>query len=492
MTKSGTIYYPIWLANATGYLEKHGHVCKLLDAPADGLSRKQVGDIVREFQPEMIVCDTTTPSIYSDIEVVTELKCQHPKAFVVLVGTHASALPEDTMALSASVDAIARHEYDDTLRELAENLQGLKSVAGIAGLTYRDDHGAVKSNPNRVFMADLDKIPFLSAVYKKHLNYKNYFYAHCRYPIISIFTSRGCTARCTFCMYPQTMFGQKHRARSPKNIADEFDYIAKNFPDVKDILVDDDTFSMNHEHASAVCNELIRRGNKLTWTCEVRASMQYETLKIMKQAGCRLVVVGYESYDQGVLNNIKKGITTKMMDRFAEDTRRAGMKVHACFMAGNPGDSRETLEKTFQFALRTKSDTAQFFPVLVYPGTEMYTQAKAEGRITANSFRDWLTNDGMHNSVVNMIDTMTTKDLLDWCDSARRRYYLRPSFMASKFVQLFTEPQEAVKTMKALVTFVRHLFRNVSDRSSALTEFNAEGFKDRSELHSVGIKNSAN
>jgi len=91
-----------------------------------------------------------------------------------------------------------------------------------------------------------------------------------------------------------------------------------------------------------------------------------------------------------------------------------------------------------------------------------------------------------------MIDTMTTKDLLDWCDSARRRYYLRPSFIASKFVQLFTEPQEAVKTMKALVTFAKHLFRNVSDRSSALTEFNAEGFKDRSELHSVGIKNSAN
>jgi len=293
-------------------------------------------------------------------------------------------------------------------------------------------------------------------------------------------------------MYPQTMFGQKHRARSPKNIADEFEYIAKNFPDVKDILVDDDTFSMNHEHASAVCNELIRRGNKLTWTCEVRASMQYETLKIMKQAGCRLVVVGYESYDQGVLNNIKKGITTKMMDRFAEDTRRAKMKVHACFMAGNPGDSRETLEKSFQFALRTKSDTAQFFPVLVYPGTEMYTQAKAEGRITANSFRDWLTNDGMHNSVVNMIDTMTTKDLLDWCDSARRRYYLRPSFIASKFVQLFTEPQEAVKTVKASVTFAKHLFRNVSDRSSALTERNAEGFKDQSELHSVGIKKSAN
>ena len=492
VTKSGTIYYPIWLANCTGYLEKHGHVCKLLDAPADGLSREQVGEIVREFQPEMIVCDTTTPSIYSDIEVVAELKRQHPKAFVVLVGTHASALPEDTMALSVSVDAIARHEYDDTLRELAENLQGLKSLAGIAGLTYRNDSGSVKSNPNRVFMAALDEIPFLSGVYKKHLNYKNYFYAHCRYPIISIFTSRGCTARCTFCMYPQTMFGQKHRARSPKNIADEFEYIAKTFPDVKDVLVDDDTFSMNHEHASAVCNELIRRGNKLTWTCEVRASMQYETLKIMKQAGCRLVVVGYESYDQGVLNNIKKGITTKMMDRFAEDTRRAGMKVHACFMAGNPGDSRETLEKSFQFALRTKSDTAQFFPVLVYPGTEMYTQAKAEGRITAKSFRDWLTDDGMHNSVVNMIDTMTTKELLDWCDSARRRYYLRPSYIASKFVQLFTEPQEAIKTMKASVTFAKHLFRNVSDRNSALTERNADGFKDHSELHSVGAKNNAN
>ena len=489
VTKSGTIYYPIWLANATGYLEKHGHVCMLIDAPASGLSREDVIKAVKGFQPDMVVCDTTTPSIYSDIEVVNLIKADRPNIFVVLVGTHASALPEDTIAMSNSVDAIARHEYDDTLRELAGKLQAQESIFGIAGLTYRDDQGIVKSNPNRVFMANLDEIPFLSEVYKNHLNYKDYFYAHCRYPVISIFTSRGCTARCTFCMYPQTMFGQKHRARSPKNIADEFDYIAKTFPDVKDILVDDDTFSMNHDHAFEVCSELIRRGNKLTWTCEVRASLQYETLKIMREAGCRLVVVGYESYDQDVLNNIKKGITTKMMDRFSEDTRRAGIKVHACFMAGNPGDSRESLEKTLQFALRTNPDTAQFFPVLVYPGTEMYTQAKLEGRITAKSFRNWLTDDGMHNSVVNMIDTMTTKEILDWCDSARRRYYLRPSYITSKFVQLFTEPKEAVKTIKAFIIFAKHIFRNVSDRSDALTERNLDGFKDNSEIHSVGVKN---
>lgn len=486
VTKSGTIYYPIWLANSTGYLEKYGHICKLLDAPADGLGREEVYAAVKEFQPDLIVCDTTTPSILSDVEIVTELKLQNPAAYTVLVGTHASSLPEDTMALSPAIDAIARHEYDETLRELATTLQARQPMSGVASLTYRDDTGAIKSNANRVFMSNLDEVPFLSEVYKKHLNYKNYFYAHCRYPIISIFTSRGCTARCTFCMYPQTMFGQKHRARSAKNIADEFEYIARNFPDVKDVLVDDDTFSMNHEHAAAVCNELIRRGNKLTWTCEVRASMQYETLKIMKEAGCRLVVVGYESYDQSVLNNIKKGTTTKMMDRFAEDTRRAKMKVHACFMAGNPGDSRETLEKSLQFALRTNPDTAQFFPVLVYPGTEMYTQAKAEGRITANSFRDWLTEDGMHNSVVNMIDTMSTKELLDWCDASRRRYYLRPSYIASKSLQLFTEPQEATKTIKAFFTFAKHLFRNVSDRNDALTVRNKDGFKDKSEMHSVG------
>jgi len=475
------------LANATGYLEKHGHECDLVDAPADGLDREQVYQIARGFGPDLIVCDTTTPSIYSDVEVASALKRQHPDAFVVLVGTHASALPEDTLQLSQSVDAVARHEYDETLRELAGALQSKKPLSGISSLTYRDGQ-TFRTNPNRSFLGNLDDIPFLSAVYLKHLNYKNYFYAHCRYPIISIFTSRGCTARCTFCVYPQTMFGQKHRARSPKNIADEFEFIAKNFPDVKDLLVDDDTFSMDHNHANAVCQELIRRGNKLTWTCEARASMQYETMKIMKQAGCRLMVVGFESYDQGVLNNIKKGIAIKSMDRFIQDAKMAKMKVHACFMAGNPGDTQETLEKTLQFALRSRIDTAQFFPVLVYPGTEMYHQAKTEGRITANSFKDWLTADGMHNSVVNMNDTMTTRNILDWCDAARRRFYLRPGYIAYKGLQLFSEPQEALKTMKAFVTFSKHLFRNVSDRSGALTERNKEGFKDKSEVNSVGAK----
>ncbi len=467
VTKSGTIYYPIWLANATGYLEKHGHECDLVDAPADGLQPEQVYEIVRGFKPDLIVCDTTTPSIYNDVEIATALKQQNPNALMVLVGTHASSLPEETLQLSSAIDAVCRHEYDETLRELVAAVQSKSAFSGIAGLTYREgDH--IKTNPNRSFLLDLDQIPFLSQVYLKHLNYKNYFYAHCRYPIISIFTSRGCTARCTFCMYPQTMFGQKHRARSPQNIADEFVFIAKHFPDVKDVLVDDDTFSMDQEHAKAVCQELILRGNKLTWTCEVRSNLKYETLQIMKKAGCRLVVVGFESYDQGVLNNIKKGISTKMMDQFVQDAKKARMKVHACFMAGNPGDTPETLEKTFQFAIHSGADTAQFFPVIVYPGTEMYAQAQKENRIVAGSYRDWLTSDGMHNSVVNMCDGLSTKALLDWCDEARRRYYLRPRYIARKALQLFTEPQEAKKTIKSFLIFSRHLFRNVSDRYDPL------------------------
>ena len=457
VTKSGTIYYPIWHAYATGMLEKEGHHVKLIDAPADGLDRDACYHIAKEFDPKMVVLYTSTPSIYNDVEIGGNIKELLPDCFIVLTGPHVSALPEESLKLDKRIDAIARHEYDITLVEIAKKLDNKEDIRNVVGLTLRIGNDII-SNPDRELINDLDSIPFVSSIYKKHLKIENYFYAHCRYPVISIFTSRGCNGQCNYCVYPQQMFGRRQRQRSPENIVAEFEYIEKEFPQVKEVLIDDDTFSFNQEHTIKFCELMIQKNIKLPWTVECRADLKYETMVMMKRAGCRLIVVGFESADNQILKNIKKGLTVERMKQFVRDAKKAGIMIHSCFMAGNKGETRDTLMKSLKFAKEINADTCQFFPLMVYPGTEAYEWAKANNYLTTEDFRNWLTEEGLHNSVVSTPE-LSAKDLVDFCDYARRSYFLSSKYLAYKMIQVMKNPDELSKTLKSAKTFIKYLFR---------------------------------
>ena len=457
VTKSGTIYYPIWHAYATGVLEKEGHNVKLVDAPADGLSRNDCYKIAQEFKPNIVVIYTSTPSIYNDIEIAGNIKEALPGSYMILVGPHVSALSEETLLIDARVDAVARHEYDATLVEIAHKMENNEGLDDVAGLTVRVAN-EIKSNPNREFLQNLDSIPFVSSVYEKHLKIENYFYAHCRYPVVSIFTSRGCSARCNYCVYPEQMFGRLQRQRSPENIVAEFEYIEKELPQVREVLIDDDTFSFNQEHTRQFCELMIKKSIKIPWTVECRANLQYETMVMMKSAGCRLIVVGFESANDEILKNIKKGITVERMRKFVADAKKANVMIHACFMAGNEGETKKTLMESLRFAKEINADTCQFFPLMVYPGTEAYDWAKTNGYLLTNDYRDWLTKDGLHNCVVSTPE-LSVKDLLTFCDQARRSYYLRPRYLIYKLIQVMTNMEEMKKTLKSAKVFIKYLFR---------------------------------
>jgi anaerobic magnesium-protoporphyrin IX monomethyl ester cyclase len=458
VTKSGTIYFPIWHAYATGVLENAGHEVKLIDACAGGLGRDDCYRIGREFSPDMVVIYTSTPSIYNDIEIGGALKNLLPNAFIVLAGPHVSALPEETLRIDERIDAIARREYDATLVELAEQIAENGDLENVTGITVRLD-GAIVSTPDRGFIEDLDSIPFVSAVYKKHLRIENYFYAHCRYPVVSIFTNRGCYGQCNYCVYPEQMFGRKQRRRSPENIIAEFEYIIKELPNVKEVLIDDDTFSFRQEHTIKFCELMIQRNIKLPWTVECRANLKYETMVMMKKAGCRLIVIGFESADNRILKNIKKGVTVKRMKQFVQDAKKAGVMVHSCFMAGNKGETRETLQKSLAFAKEMSADTCQFFPLMVYPGTEAYEWAKSNGYLTTTDYRKWLTEDGLHNCVVSTPE-LSSKDLVAFCDYARRKYYLAPKYLGYKLWQVIRKPGEMKKTIKSAKIFFKYLLKS--------------------------------
>lgn len=460
--KSGTVYYPIWLSYATGVLEQNGFNVKLVDAPAAGLDLAYVLGLVDRFQPRLVVLDTSTPSIYNDVEVAQAIKARAPAVFVVLVGPHVTALPRETLEIGPAVDAVARGEYDHTVRDLALALQSGADGTDVLGLTYRVANGrragAIVSNPDRPFIANLDALPFASAVYKRHLDVEKYFYSITQYPAVTIVTGRGCPYKCVYCMWPQTLNGHGYRRRSVENIVDEFEFIKRELPQVKEVFIEDDTFTVHQQRAVALGKELVRRGLNLPFTANSRADVSYETLYWLKQGGLRLLCVGFESGDQAVLDAMNKQIQVEQFYQFRQDAARAGVMIHGCFMAGNPGETKATLAKTLQLAKDLDPDTAQFFPLMVYPGTAAYEWAKRNGYLVTEDFRQWLTEDGLHKSVVSLPD-LTAQELVAWCDRARREFYLRPAYIWSKVRQAITQPREARRIFKSFFTFVKYLVR---------------------------------
>ncbi len=463
VAKSATLYYPIFLAYATGAAEAEGFETLLLDAPAMELDLTAVVERARTWKPDLCVIDTSTPSIENDARVAVELK-NATGARICLVGTHVSALPNESLQLSPLLDYAAVREYDYTVRDLARLLCRSKEPAerdlrGIPGLAYRWGE-SIRFTGERPYIENLDALPFVSRIYKKHLSnhIHRYFYGSTRFPVMTILSGRGCPYACSYCVYPQNLVGHKYRFRSVENVVDEMEFIGKAFPQVREIFLEDDTLTVNRDRCRSLAAEIRRRGLKLTWTTNSRADADFQTLRELKLAGLRLVCVGFESGDQAVLDGIGKKITVEQMKRFAKNARKAGVMVHGCFLVGSKGESRETLKKTLDLALTLRPDTAQFYPIMVYPGTKAFQWAKDNGYIQAKQWRDWLTAEGLHNSVVSNPE-LPSEELVRFCDHARRRFYLRPRYLGSKLLQVIGRPREAKRVFRSARTFLRYLFR---------------------------------
>jgi len=458
VAKGGTLYYPLWLAYAVGVAEKQGFNVRFFDAPAEGLTLDDIFTHLNNFIPDLVIVDTSTASIYNDTEIAGRLKAKYPRAFMVLVGTHPSALPEDTLKLNDSIDAVCIGEYDYTIRDLARVIKNHEALATVDGIVFRDN-GRVIKNKERAKIEDLDDIPFVSSVYKKYLNYRNYFFAAANYPMLMIIAGRGCPFRCFFCVYPQVFHSRRYRIRSAENVVDEFEYIKRNFPDVKEIGIEDDCFSANVGHVKKICELLIERKVRIKWYCNARGDLDYSLLKLMKKAGCRLVTVGFESGCQEILENMQKQETIQRYYKFAEDAKRAGILIHGCIMVGNPEDSKETLAKSYEFARKLNCDSMQFYPLYLYPGTEAFNWAKEKGYLKTNDFSQWLTKEGLHNCVLD-IPGLSGEDMVSLCDYYLRKYHLRPLYILMKLKQAILNPQEGYRTFKAAKVFFSKLAKD--------------------------------
>lgn len=454
MSKGGTLYYPIWLAYASGVLEREGFKVKLLDAPARGYAIDQTMKEVESFGPNLVVLDTSTPSIYNDVEIGRVIKKMCPDSFVLLVGTHPSALPEQTMRLTDDVDGVARKEYDYTVRDLACTIEKGSSLRKIKGLSFHDGDKIVH-NPDRPFIENLDELPFVSEVYRKHLRIEDYFYAANLHPVVTLLSGRGCPNLCKFCLLPQTFTGRRYRFRNPENLIEELEYVKETFPNVKEVFFEDDTLTANRKRIQEICSLIIQNKLELTWSCNSRANLDYKTLALMKKAGCRLVCVGYESGCQQILNNVRKGISAEYAKKFTQFCKKVGIKIHGCFIFGLPGETMETIEQTIQFAKSLNLDSVQFYPVMVYPGVELYEWAKENGYLTTEDYSRWLTKEGVHNCLIEY-PHLSSSVLTKMCDAALRKYYFRMSYVALQLKEALRHPSEVKRIMKAMKVYLQY------------------------------------
>lgn len=456
--RGGALYYPIWLSYATGALEQSGHKVRLMDAPARGWDLTTVRADVEAFGPGVVVTETNFQSLTPDL-TAAQITSETAKALSVVTGPPATHLARRMLA-HQGVEVVLRGEYDLTLRDLISALERGNSVDSVSGITHVQN-GEVVHTPDREpsSAASLDALPFVSRVYKQHLNVNDYFLSHTLYPMVQIFAGRGCPNRCTFCSWPSTLTGRKYRHRSVSSVVDEFEYVTNELSHVKEIFIEDDTFTIDTRWVHKICDEITRRRLALTWSCNARVTLDYETMQHMKQAGCRLLDVGYESGSDSMLTSMRKGITTTQSREFTANAKRAGLIILADFIIGLPGESTGTIEQTLAFAKELKPHLVQFAVATPIPGTEFYDWACANGCLETDDLEASLDPHGFQRCIVSY-PALQAQEIEAAVKKGLRDYYLRPMYVpiALHYVMRKNGARELanlVRSGKAFLTYLR-------------------------------------
>lgn len=403
-------WYPVWLCYPAGMLPDS----KVVDAPPHGISIEQTVEMAKEF--ELLVLFTSTPGFHVDVHMAEMMKDLNPKLKVAFVGPPVTVEPEKSLRIAPAIDFIVRKEFDHAIVDYAKG----KPLEEIPSVSFRRPDGSFMHNPDGPVIENLDELPWASKVYKRDLDFRRYNVPFLHNPYVALYTSRGCPAQCTFCLWPQTHSGHRWRLRSVEDVVNEVKWVKENFPGLKEIFFDDDTFNYQKARTIALCNELGKVG--VTWSCTSRVTTDFDTLKAMKDAGGRLMIVGYESGDQQILKNIKKGATIDMARRFTANAHKLGLTIHADFIVGLPGETRESIRNTINFAKELDCETIQVSLAHPYPGTEFFDYVKKNNLITL----DAMTDEKGHQLPNIIYPGLDRGELVDSVERFYSEYYFRP------------------------------------------------------------------
>ncbi|HXP31918.1 MAG TPA: hopanoid biosynthesis associated radical SAM protein HpnJ [Stellaceae bacterium] len=438
-----SFWYPTWLAQPAALVEGS----RLVDAPPARLSLAAVLPLARDY--ELLVVHTSTPSFANDVRVAAAMKEMNPRLKVGFVGAKVAVEPEESLAAAAAIDFVGRNEFDFTIKEVAEG----RPLDRILGLSYRAPSGAITHNDERPILEDMDRLPFVTEVYKRDLKIEDYFIGYLKHPYVSLYTGRGCKSRCTFCLWPQTVGGHRYRVRSVGHVVEEIRRAKHYFPQVKEFFFDDDTFTDNLPRAEAIGRELGKLG--VTWSCNAKANVPRATLKVLKDNGLRLLLVGYESGNQQILHNIKKGMLVDVARRFTKDCHDLGIAIHGTFILGLPGETKATIQETIRFATEINPHTIQVSLAAPYPGTFLYRQALENGWLD-RAHAELVDEHGIQIAPLHY-PHLSHREIFDSVEVFYKRFYFRAGKIAAIVGEMVRSPEMMRRRLREGIEFFQFL-----------------------------------
>jgi hopanoid biosynthesis associated radical SAM protein HpnJ len=438
-----SFWYPTWLAQPAALVPGS----KLVDAPPARLGLDAVLPLARDY--ELCVMHTSTPSFASDTQVAAAMKLANPDLKIGFVGAKVAVQAAESLQQAEAIDFVARNEFDFTIKEVAEG----RDFGDIDGISWRNAAGEVVHNKDRAMLEDMDQLPFVTEVYKRDLRIEDYFIGYLLHPYVSLYTGRGCKSRCTFCLWPQTVGGHRYRVRSPQHVAEEIRLAQSYFPQVREFFFDDDTFTDNLPRAEEIARELGKMG--VVWSCNAKANVPRNTLKVLKDNGLRLLLVGYESGNQQILHNIKKGMRIEVARKFTQDCHELGIKVHGTFILGLPGETKETIEETIRFATEINPHTIQVSLAAPYPGTYLHRQAIENGWLDA-AHAELVDAHGIQIAPLSY-EHLSHTEIFDNVETFYRRFYFRAPKIASIVGEMVRSPQMMKRRLREGVEFFQFL-----------------------------------
>jgi len=435
-----SFWYPTWLAQPAALVPGS----RLVDAPPADLTIEDIRPLASEY--ELAVLHTSTPSFSHDVRVAEALKEQNRDLRIGFVGAHVAVNPERALSASTAIDFVARNEFDFTIEEVARG----RRLETVLGVSYRSP-GGIRHTPDRPVLEDMDALPFVVDVYKRDLAIERYAIGYLLHPYVSLYTGRGCRSKCTFCLWPQTVGGHRYRTRSVEHVAAEIERAIRYFPQVREYFFDDDTLTDDLPRVEALARRLGKLG--VTWSCNAKANVPYETLAVLKDNGLRLLLVGYESGNQTILNNVRKGIRLDTARRFTRDAKALGIKIHGTFILGLPGETRETIQETIRFAGDIDPHTIQVSIAAPYPGTELFRQATANG---------WLSGQALVDARGAQVSALSYPHLFSGeisrsTEEFYRRFYFRPRKIVALAKEMVADRRVMRRRLREGREFVRFL-----------------------------------
>jgi len=433
---------PIGIASIASFLEGHAFKVAVLDMHALKMHARDPRGLPDIDRYAVIGITCTTPLIAAASEIVKIIRSIVPAHVkIILGGVHPTVAPDECLMIDG-VDYVVRGEGELTFLEILQE----RDPENILGISRRED-GRIVHNPARPYITKLDDLPLPAYHLLPVHAYRPTLGAFKQLPGIGIITSRGCPGRCTFCY---RLFGSSLQFRSADHVMEEIRLLHKEY-DIREIAFYDDTFTASKKRVIQICEMLLRENMGITWSCFARTDfVDQEMLFMMKKAGCHQIMYGFESASEKILQNINKRTDLHKVLEAIAWTKHAKIDIRAAFMLGSPGETEETLEETYRFAVKIDPEIVIFNVTTPYPGTEMFEWAKKNNYLLTE---DWKQYDLAHP--VMDLPTISHEKVKEAYNTMHRRFYIRPRYIFKqiKMITSWLQIKTALRTAFSVIVF---------------------------------------